>query len=204
MKLYTYLEYEFVDFKGKKDSTQFDINDNGAILISAVNKPTSEEIESFEMDKIRIRAAIIYNIVWLTFAIGDLPIIDAPFSLHLTKNLTDRNSFKEKLKTIRIAFVDTSTGKIATQLQYFLDNDFIEKLSRLILLSYNMPFDKTDYFELIDSICQQLSTIEIFKCIHILQFSFYNIRIAFFQFFFSFGRICTQLLILILKNLFQY
>ncbi len=163
MKLYTYSDYEFINFKGKKDSTQFDINDNGAILISAVNKPTAEEIKSFEMDKIRIRAAVINNIVWLTFAIGDLPITDAPFSLHLTKNLTDRNLFKEKLKTIRIAFVDTATGEIAIQLQYFLDEKFIDELSEMILMCYRMPFDREEYFNLIDSICRSIPADVIFK-----------------------------------------
>lgn len=162
MKLYTYSENEFINYLGYHDAAQFDINDSGAILVDVVETPTPEEIEIFEKDIISIRARAIKNIVWLTFLIGEKAVVDAPFSLHLTKNLTDRNSFKEKLSSIRIALIDSKTGQAATQLIYYPDDNFIENISSIIINCYNMPFNKQEYFSLIDEVCNNYSAAQIY------------------------------------------
>ncbi len=38
MKLYTYSDYEFINFKGKKDSAQFDINDKSHMQHMDINR----------------------------------------------------------------------------------------------------------------------------------------------------------------------
>lgn len=163
MRLYTHSDYDFIFYRGEENTSQFDINDNGSFLACVISNPTKNEIENFKMDKIRFRATNIDNIVWLTFEIGNLPIMDAPFSLHLTKNLTDRNSFREKLKTFRVVLVDSITGRTEAQLQYLLDDEFINKLSEIILKCYNMPFDRKNYFNFIESVYRSIPAGEIFR-----------------------------------------
>lgn len=163
MKLYTFSENEFINYLGHHDAAQFDIDDNGAILVDVVDTPTADEIDIYNKDIISIRVIPIKNIVWFTFFIGETAIVDAPFSLHLCKNLTDRNSFKEKLSSIRIALIDSATGQIATQLIYYPDKSFIEEVSSVILNCYNVPFNKAEYFELIEEVCNKYSAMQIYN-----------------------------------------
>ena len=77
------------NFKNHQEGVYFDLDDSGATLLVFFPYPTSEEIEQFKSGKsFEIRFTELYGIIMLTVKIGNLNWMDAPYTPHLSKNLT--------------------------------------------------------------------------------------------------------------------
>lgn len=156
-------DYEFLSCKVFPPFVRFEIDDYLSRLIVSVENPTDDMIENFRKDKIRFRATAIDNAVWLTFKIGDLPIVDAAFTFHYAKYSVDKKSLRKILKTFRIALVDSVTGKTVIQLQYSLSDEFVDELRDLIIDCFNMDYDESNYLRLTESIHRSTAPVDIFN-----------------------------------------
>lgn len=156
-------DFEFLSCKVFPPFVSFEIDDYLSRLIVSVQNPTNNMIENFRKDKIIFRATTIENAVWLTFKIGDLPIVDTAFTFHYAKESVDKKSLKKILKTFRVALVDSVTGKTVIQLQYSLSDEFIDELRDLIIDCFNMEYDESNYLRLTESIHRSTALVDIFN-----------------------------------------
>lgn len=77
------------NFKNHFEGVQFDIADDGAIMLVFFQGPTAEEMEQFKSGKIfEIWFVELYDVIIITVKIGNLNWMDAPYTPHLSKNLT--------------------------------------------------------------------------------------------------------------------
>lgn len=76
-------------FKNHQEGVLFDVADDGATMIAFFKKPSGNEISQFQ-GNFEIRLTELYGIIMMTFKIGHLNWMDAPYSPHLSKHLTRR------------------------------------------------------------------------------------------------------------------
>ena len=88
--MYAYAVGEIIDrFINHSESTLFDIDDSGATMLAFMKHPTPVEIEQFKVGtNIEIRFTELHNVIMITAKIGSLNWMDAPYSPHLSRNLT--------------------------------------------------------------------------------------------------------------------
>ena len=76
-------------FANHKEGVYFDIDNSGATMLVFFQDPTREEIDQFSSGKnFEIRFTEIYKVIMITAKIGNLNWMDAPYTPHLSKNLT--------------------------------------------------------------------------------------------------------------------
>lgn len=159
------IEIKFVgqiidEYIGKADTIQVDISDGGFFLFTFFNHITNEEYKNFYSDKFEMRITQIKNAVWFTVKFGESKWNDAPFSLNLT-HLTNKESFTDFCKELKIVIVDTESGRVAILKSVVLDEYEQNLLAKYIQESYKMPFNRDQYDHLLQDIQNQKSTAEI-------------------------------------------
>ena len=86
--MYAFWKGQIIDnFINYPEGVRFDIDDSGAILLVFFNNPTEYEIEQFKYN-FEIRFTHLYNVIMITTKIGNLNWMNAPYTPHLSKNLT--------------------------------------------------------------------------------------------------------------------
>lgn len=102
------------EFKNHAEETLFDIADDGASLLVFFKNPTQNEIKQFESgESFEIRMVELLDVMMFTVKIGNLNWMDAPYSPHLSLNLTTLQMPKENQGLGLTAFlINAANGKI--------------------------------------------------------------------------------------------
>lgn len=93
-------------FKTSQEDVKFDISDEGAVLLVFFPNPTQEEINQFESGKeFEIRLTELNDVIMLTFKIGNLNWMDAPYAEIMVETKDDS---KETVLEMTIEELDLS------------------------------------------------------------------------------------------------
>ena len=148
-------------FVNHQEGALFDISDGGANLIIFFRHPTKEEIEQFN-NEFEIRFTEICGVIMMTFKIGNLQWMDAPYSPHLSKHLTTLNIPAENQGLgVTLFLVDAITGEIKSMRLMGLSNDFTKKLFDLVMQHQTKEFNIREYSNSINRIYATYPTDKI-------------------------------------------
>lgn len=153
------------NFKYHAEGTQFDLADDGATMIVFFNQPTNDEIEQFKEGKnFEIRFVELKDAIMITTKIGNLNWMDAPYTPHLSKNLT-RFQFPNENEGLGLTLmlVDAVTGEIKHMKLLGLSERFTKKLYGTIMELKVKEFDKNRYIAALNSIFTSYDTKQIVK-----------------------------------------
>ncbi len=152
-------------FIGVSDQAFFDIDDSGAILIVIYKNPNEYEIAQFQgKTPFEMREILLGDAIMTMFKIGDLNWIDAPFSPHLSKNLTklDMPNELQGLNLI-IVFIDSFNGEIKSLRVVGMSNHFTKFLYKDIYQTWMKEFDRTKYNSELQEIYAKYTTKKLSK-----------------------------------------
>ncbi|MGI6117848.1 MAG: hypothetical protein ACOYBC_05605 [Bilifractor sp.] len=138
----------YVDAIGRNDELIFDITDSGIIIPVYFNRPNQNEIDQFKSGHgIKMAYVDRGNVLIILMKFGALHWMDAPYSPHLSKQLTrlpDKVENEEGFAAHLLLF-DTANGELKTQrlfsLRSKMSNDLIRETKKLL----NKPFDRNAY-----------------------------------------------------------
>lgn len=153
------------NFKTYQEIVKFDIADDGAIMQVFFKKPTQNEIYQFNAGKnFELRFTEIYGVIIFTVKIGNLNWMDAPYSPHLSNNLT-KFEFPSKGMGLNLTLmlIDSSTGEIKHMRLLGLSENFTRKLFGVIMDQRMKKFNYSRYLQTINKIYSTYSTTQIVK-----------------------------------------
>ena len=153
------------NFIGHNEGAYFDIDDSGAILMIFFNKPTQNEVEQFQAGhNFEIRFTNIKNIMMITAKIGTLNWMDAPYSPHLSKNLTKFQFPNEgQGLSLTLMLIDVYSGKIEHIRLIGLSEKFSKKMIGNILELKMSEFNQNEYMTNLNSVFARYATKDIVK-----------------------------------------
>lgn len=133
---------------GHNDEIKFDLTDGGVIIPIYMRKPNANEISQL-MEGAGIKMAYVArdNVIIMLFKFGDLNWMDAPYTPHLSKNLTHLPGTVSPSEgfSAHLMLFDTSNGELMTQrlfsLRSKLSNDLIHEIRKIV----DKPFDLKAY-----------------------------------------------------------
>lgn len=132
---------------GYQEGILFDVNDSGILVKVFFENPTNNEIEQFNADMpFEMKLVELRNIIFPLLKFGNLQWMDAPYSVHLSKNLdhlevpTEGNGL-----AMQIALYDTHTGKLCNNRVIGLSTKMSKKLIKIINEQKQKPFDRREY-----------------------------------------------------------
>lgn len=141
----------YLEAAGHSEGVLFDITDGGIILPLYFYKPSDQEIAELGSKKpVRMGLLAKDNVVIMLMKFGALDWMDAPYTPHLSKNLTH---LPEKVLpgeglSVHLLLFDTATGELKLQrffsLRDRLSNDLIQETLKLIKKPFNMTAYSTD------------------------------------------------------------
>lgn len=148
--------------KNYAEGVKFSVSDGGGELIVFFQRPTAREIEQFKTGKIKFGYYTYKNVIMLLVKIGDLEWMDAPYSVHLSKNLTKLQNVEEGqgLGTV-IVLVDAVGGEIKTLRLVGANHRLTKGLFKAIEEQRKIPFD--DYDENMNYLFKTYTTKELVK-----------------------------------------
>ncbi len=164
--MYKYEVGQVVDnFKNHAEETLFDIDDSGATMLVFFKNPTPSEIEQFKSGKnFEIRFTELYGVIMITVKIGDLHWMDAPYTPHLSKNLTTFQIPNEGQGLgLTLFLIDASTGEIKHIKLLGLSEQFTRQLFGLIMEQKQKDFNIAEYNNALNRIFSAYKTSQIVK-----------------------------------------
>ncbi len=164
--MYKYEIGQVIDsFKYHSEGVQFDITDDEAIMLVFFQSPTTGEIEQFQSGKkFEIRFTKLYGVIVITVKIGNLNWMDAPYTPHLSQNLT-KFQLPNESQGLRLTLVliDVNTGEIKHIRLLGLSQRFTKRLFGIVMEYKVKLFNKTEYSNSINRIFSIYSTNQIVK-----------------------------------------
>lgn len=150
------------DSRGKPDGALYDIADEGSILLLRLERPRNEEIEDIRQGSIELRLSEIEGVILMLAKFGAWQWIDAPYNIHLSKNLAKIKPVKEGIGlSCMILLVDTATGKLKVMRLIGFETEFTRSLLAMIERQKKIIYNEKAYNEKIDAIFSQLTSKEI-------------------------------------------
>lgn len=154
----------YPEVKGHNEGCYFDISDEGANLVVYFNRPTKDEIENFKSEKrFEMRLIELSDIMIFLVKFGSLNWMDAPYTPHLSKNLSKINLEPGKGLAVTIMLFDTSSGRLESIRLISLSERFTEKIKKNIDYLMKRHFDKQNYNYSINMVFSKYSTNELAK-----------------------------------------
>lgn len=153
MKTYQVGE-RYPEFMGHEECVQFDLADDGAVLLVYFDRPSDGEVLQFRSGKgLELRMTELYGVIFLAVKVGSLSWMDAPYTPHLSKNLT-RVEMPEDGQGLacQLILIDTATGEIKHIRLLGLSTKFTRELFAAVAAQMERPFDKERYFDTIGMI----------------------------------------------------
>lgn len=150
-------------YKDYPEGTIFELSDEGATLMAFFSFPRPDEIEQFKAGhNFEIRFTELYGVIMLTFKIGDLNWMEAPYTPHLSSNLTKFQLPNENQGlSLTLMLIDTNSGKIKAIRLVGLSEKFTKKLFGTIMDEKMKDFDVSEYDRKRFEICQRYTTKQI-------------------------------------------
>lgn len=151
------------NFIGHQEGASFDLSDGGATLIVFFSSPIADEIVQFKSGaNFEIRFTCMENTIFFTFKIGSLAWMDAPYTPHLSKNLTQLDSMAPGQGLgLTLILVDTDNGEIKSIHLMGLSTRFTTELFKKVEDLRNKEFYKVLYDREITDIMQKYTTKQI-------------------------------------------
>lgn len=154
----------YPEIVGHTEGCYFDIADDGATLAVYFNRPTAKEIENFKSDKkFEIRLLDLSHAMMFLVRFGSLNWMDAPYTPHLSKNLTNIKTEQGKGLATTIMLFDTSTGKLEALRLVGFSERFTSKIKNSIESLLKCPFDKEQYGMYLSTLFSRYSTNDFVK-----------------------------------------
>lgn len=153
------------EFKNHNECVQFDLRDDGAVLLVFFNRPTEKEIQQFASgSNFEIRFTELYGVIMLTVKIGTLNWMDAPYTSHLSKYLTRFQLPNENEGLgLTVMLIDAQTGEIKYMGLLGLSEEFTRQLLGVVLEHKMGSFDRKAYDNAIKQIYTRYTTEDIVK-----------------------------------------
>mgnify|MGYP006987787362 CR=1 FL=1 len=152
-------------FAGHQESVVFDFDDAGAKMLVFFARPTTEEISQFESGKeFQIKFVELKNVIMVMAKIGNLEWVDAPYSPHLSPNLTQfpiTNNGQGLALTLIL--IDAVTGQVKKVRLLGLTENFSKKFIGTVIQNKEKPFNKSEYDMNISRIYMRYSTKDLTK-----------------------------------------
>lgn len=151
--MYTYGVGQVVEnFKYHSEEVQFDIADDGATMLVFFKIQRQKKLKE------------LYGVIMITVKIGNLNWMDAPYTPHLSKNLTKIPLLSENQGlALTLILVDAIIGKIQHIRLLGLSNRFTEKLFSVVKEHKEKPFDLAEYNQSLNRIFSTYPTSKIIK-----------------------------------------
>lgn len=154
----------YMEAKGHVEGCRFDISDSGATLIFYYDRPTKMELENFKPEKpFEMRMMEFSNTIIFLLKFGNLNWMDAPYTPHLSKDLTCLDLREGEGLAITIMLFDTSNGELKQIRLMSLSYEFTMRIKNGIEKLMRMPFDKMSYYNNINRIFSAYSTNALVK-----------------------------------------
>jgi len=153
------------EFAIRQDSIVFDIDDSGAVLYALFNKPTQKEIDAYkEGEPLEVRMTTIHDIIFMLFKFGSNPWIDAPYSPHLSVDLTRALALSDDAGyALTVILADSSTGEVKGLRYIGIPRNFSEKLNSEIGVLRGIPFSRKEYDDWLGNIYATYTTRDMVK-----------------------------------------
>lgn len=142
----------------------FDITDSGALLHIYFDRPEEAEITEMMSNKpVKMAFLSKENVIIMLVKLGNLNWMDAPYSPHLSKNMTHLPVPEKGMGLgVHLLLFDTYTGELKTQRLFSmgekLTGDLVKEIAKLRL----KPFDAQAYSRDIQS-AYRFSTDDLVK-----------------------------------------
>ena len=149
---------------GCPDEVYFDLDDGGInveIYLSNVSERELAQVNSasFEMKLVQLR-----GIIFGLFKFGSLNWMDAPYNVHLSRNLTELEIPGEGCGfSMNVRLYDTATGMLVCNRLLSLSTEMSLKLIDMIEEQRKKPFDKREYDNAKKSVYAAYSTKKLVK-----------------------------------------
>lgn len=152
-------------FKNHAEGVQFDILDDSATILVFFQSPTPQEIAQFKSGKnFEIRFTELYDIIMITVKIRNLNWMDAPYTPHLSHNLTKfQLPNKNQGLGLVLILVDAFTGEIKHIRLLGLSERFTKRLFGIAMEHKAKAFDKRSYSNSLNKIFSTYQTNQIVK-----------------------------------------
>ena len=150
---------------GKAEGVMVDVDDSGIYVKVRFCSPTSEELKQFDSGKpFQMKLLKLRNIIFPLFKFGNLNWMDAPYSVHLSRNLTHLEVPEEGIgMAMTIVLFDTRTGMLCKNRLIGLSTDMTKKLIKMIQEQKEKPFNKMEYDRNLRDIYAGYSTKKLVK-----------------------------------------
>ena len=150
-----------------EDSVRINVNGAGIQLKVFLNNPDLDEIEQFKAaESFEIRSTILENVLFFTFKIGNLEIMDAPYSPHLEQEFninTEGIEAGDKGFSLNLILINSLNGEIKTLRLIGLSNKFSKELAKQIEELKRKDFNTYEYDKNLNKLFSKYSTKEIYR-----------------------------------------
>lgn len=148
---------------GHQEGMYFDIDDAGGSLVCYFNSPTPHEIEQFKSGMpFELRMVTLSDIIFMLIKIGDLNWMDAPYTPHLSPNLTKIELPQEGTGlAVTLQLFDCNTGRFEHQKFISLSNSFTLKLLGEVIELGHKDFDSEKYQKNINEVYRKYTTKQL-------------------------------------------
>lgn len=148
-----------------REGPVFDIDDSGINLSVYMRRPTAHEIEQFASGKpFEMKLVQLRNIIFSLLKFGDMGWMDAPYTVHLSGNLTKLVEPADGYGlAMTIQLYDTQTGKLCCNRLLSLSTEMSRGLIKMIMEQIAEPFDVHDYLDNLRSIYRAYPTKQLLK-----------------------------------------
>lgn len=164
--MYKYEIGQVIDnFKNHVEGVQFDIADDGATMLVFFQNPATEEIEQFKSGKnFEMRFTELYGVIIITVKIGNLNWMDAPYTPHLSRNLTKFQFPNENQGLgLTLILIDARTGEIKHIRLLGLSERFTKRLFGVVMEHKVKSFDKEEYKQSLNKFFCTYQTNQVVK-----------------------------------------
>lgn len=137
-----------------QEAPVFDIDDCGINLNVYMRRPTTHEIEQFTSGKaFEMKLAQLRGVIFPMFKFGDMGWMDAPYSVHLSRNLNKLEVPADgQGLAMTVHLYDTVTGKLLCNRLMSLSTEISRGLVKMVAEQAEKPFNRCEYMNNVASI----------------------------------------------------
>ena len=148
---------------GLGEGARFSIAMDGALLMYAFDRPTSDEVGQMASGKgFEIRFATLGGIIWIMSKCGTLEWTDSPYNPRLSSNLPDPSSITDGGGLgLTLVMIDSSDAVVKSVRLIGLGTDFSRKLLAESLSVRQMPMTVSDATKSINQTMLKYSTKQL-------------------------------------------
>lgn len=147
-----------------QEGCKIDVTDSGIILMVYYSAPTLEEVNNFKNGDFQFDLTMIDDIIFFIAQFGNEKM-DIPYTVHLSKNLTNLDSIKNENNKmlLTVYFIDAKTGILKVLRAIGISSGFYNTLLENIKKQKYTEFNINDYDRNLQTIYRKYSTKDLLK-----------------------------------------